>query len=166
MILGPDIPGLTFQEERFSDLRIEASLLFEEHWQEAGHRSDKPVDMDWAAYRAMEDSGILLTITARYQGRLVGYAVYVLWRHPHHRSVTVADCDCVFIESGRRQGRAAMRFMQHVENALRSRGIQEVHTPIRPVNRTSRGDRSLVPLMVRMGYRLQSLVYGKVLADG
>ena len=156
---------MTYQEERFSDLRIEAAELFEQHWREAGNRPE-PVDMDWGSYRAMEDAGVLLTVTARHYGRLVGYAAFVIWKHPHHRTITVADCDCVFLEGGRRQGLAGQFFIRHIEKVLRNRGVQEIHIPVRPINHTKRGDRSLMPLMVRLGYRLQSMVFGKVLSHG
>lgn len=136
--------GLTFQQERFSDLRLEACELFKE--------------TDWASYLAMEDAGTVLALTMRDYGKLVGYAVYIVGHD-------LAECDAVFVEPRRRMGHASLHFFRFAEATLLDRGVREIKTSIRPINRQKRGDHSLAPLFMRMGYRLQSLVYGKALAN-
>jgi GNAT superfamily N-acetyltransferase len=158
--------GVDFQEERFSDLRIEGARLFELHWQEAGHRMDEPVDMDWSSYRAMEDAQRLLTVTARTAGKLIGYAVYIIWRHPHHRGICTAQNDAWFIDPAYRRGPIGRRLVERAEALMAQRGVSEIMASIRPINRMARGERSLTPLMHSMGYRLISLGFSKVLGHG
>lgn len=158
-----DATSTVFAEEQLTDLRGEMSGMLARHWLEAGHRPDVPPDLNWENYRCMEAAGALFTLAARINGRLIGYAVYIIWNHPHHRTLLVADADMFFINETDRRGPVGRRLLETAERMLRERGVHEIRLGTRLWNRTSRGLRSLRPLMERMGYRQLSVVYTKEL---
>jgi GNAT superfamily N-acetyltransferase len=145
--------GVQFSEERFSDLRTEGAALFEAHWREAATDHAVPLDVNWDAYRAFEDVGGVVTITARRGGELVGYAVYIVAPHPRYRSLIVADSDVFFLRPADRRGRVGIELFRYAERVLLARGVRLLTMRIKLHVRPGRGRSTLEPLARRLGYR-------------
>lgn len=119
-------PVVTYQEERFTDLREEGAALFAQHWLEASADRSVPLDVDWQQYENMESIGAMLTVTARRGGELIGYAVYVVWPHLHYRGRLIADADSFFLDPADRRGFVGVLLFREAETMLRARGAHEV----------------------------------------
>ena len=77
---------ITVQVERWSDALPEMEAIFPEHWKElARFQDDIQLCCDKERYAAIEKIGALLLLTARADGRLVGYFVAFLFPHMHYK---------------------------------------------------------------------------------
>jgi N-acetylglutamate synthase-like GNAT family acetyltransferase len=76
----------TFQLESVDKWAAESGRLVYAHWQELGLDLDLVIDPDIAKMKAMEDIGMFKVLTAREDGRLVGYLLAVVSVHLHYRS--------------------------------------------------------------------------------
>lgn len=85
-----------------ADLFNELPGLLDLHWQEVAE--DKKImrlepDLDY--YLSNKD---ILLVTARVEGRIVGYCVFWLHTHPHYKSVLVAQSDIYYLSPEYRSG--------------------------------------------------------------
>lgn len=142
-----------FREERFSDLRDEGAALFAEHWRAANSDPDIGLDQDWERYRAMEDLGFLVTVTARADGLLVGYASYAVTTMLHARTVMVADQVHYWLAPEHRRGSAGTRLIRVAEEAVRRRGATMAYARTLPNATAGRWSKPLDGLFALLGYR-------------
>src|SRR6202007_1830083 len=101
---------------------------------------------------AIEAAGHEVCIAARWAGVLVGYAVYRWHEHLHYRGLRVAEADAFFLREQDRTGFVGIKLFQVAEEALRRRGIQEVHQRVKLHVRPGRGHSDLGPLFEYLGY--------------
>jgi len=149
---------LTFQQERFSDAIDEAQPLLVDHWHEIALDKDTvPLEPDWEKYRRLEQAGLLNVTTARDDGRLVGYACYIVAPSLHYRSLSVADSDVFFLSREHRRGAAGLGLLRAAEDHLVAAGVGRI------VNRV-KIHHDVGPLFVRLGFRPIEHVYSKRLA--
>jgi len=85
-------PGITYQIERFSEGLLEGRALADKHWQEFGNRQDiREFDLDYTKYLALDAAGRLLTCTARRDGDIVGYLVFLVMQDTHASGGKLAE---------------------------------------------------------------------------
>lgn len=101
--MGIAIGKILFAVEKFKDAIEEARPLLRLHWDEiAKNKGLLKLDPDTETYERMGEH--LLLVTARHDGRLVGYFLWFLLNHPHYRQVSVAEEDLHFLLPEYRQG--------------------------------------------------------------
>lgn len=131
---------IAIQVEPWSSMLPEARFLFPRHWKELAVFQDEiKIGLDEAKYAALEQAGILLVLTARDAGCLVGYYIWFLMPHPHYSaSGPMGMTDMYFVLPEYRRGVGAKLFIAS-EKALKERGVvkaitsckvQEDHTPL------------------------------------
>jgi GNAT superfamily N-acetyltransferase len=153
-----------FHETTFSSLRFEGSALFAQHWLEASADRSVPLDVDWDRYAWLEEQKHEVCIAARMDGILVGYAVYLWWNHLHYSGLKVAEADAFFLREEDRNGWVGIKLFRFAEEALRQRGIEEVHQRVKLHVRPGRGRSDLGPLFEYLGYRPVETTYRKRIA--
>lgn len=96
---------------------------FQAHFDEVGHFKDIPLDPDWEQYFGAQERDILRIYIARDQeGKLVGYSVYFIAFHPHHKGSKQARHDLFFIDKERRGFGAA--FARWCKDQLKAEGCK------------------------------------------
>jgi hypothetical protein len=143
--------SVTFHRETRAATIDEMRPLFTKHWEEIALNRDKVrLDIDENCYEQMENLGVLRVYTVRELGRLVGYAVYFVKRHPHYRGVLWAVSDIFWLERRLRTKRGIFarawrkmryflkphliratvgaRFFSFIEAQLRQESVQFMHT--------------------------------------
>lgn len=115
-----------------------------------------PFDFDWDTYYRLSEIGSLLVTTARYDGKLVGCAMYVLGNAPHHRTVKVAMCDGIAMDPAHRGKGLGKALYTYSEQALRSRGVERVTHNYRVCYGTK-------PMFEDLGFKVIEHVYMKEL---
>jgi Acetyltransferase (GNAT) family len=115
--------------EAWSDCVEEMETLFPLHWKELAVFQDKiPLKCDRERYAALEKANALLLITARVEGKLVGYFVGFLFPHPHYfGSGLWGMTDMYFVLPEHRRGTGLKLFIAF-EAALRERGVTQAVT--------------------------------------
>jgi hypothetical protein len=76
----------TFHLESVATWASEAKDLVYAHWQELGLDLDLSIDPDIEKMQAMENIGMFKVITAREDGKMVGYLLAIFSRHLHYKS--------------------------------------------------------------------------------
>jgi hypothetical protein len=98
-------PQVHFAVEHFADVWPEAEPLTRGHWEEiAKDKGLLTLNPDLDKYRSLDAGGHLLVLTARADGELIGYFVWIVIAHPHYKHVLVAEEDLHFLSPEYRSG--------------------------------------------------------------
>lgn len=127
---------ITCAAEPFSlALVAEVAPLLEQHYQEIAWCREKiPLDPDYARYAAGAASGAIRIFTARQDGELIGYAVYIVGPHLHYKQTMWAMNDVLFVAQGRRGYRAGSKLIRFAEAELALTGAQVAGLHIKDVH--------------------------------
>lgn len=149
--------ALTFQTERLSECLEEAKPLLARHWQEIALNKDIiPLAPDYQRYFSLERDQKLCVCTARDEGRIVGYAVYVYDRQLHY-PVLWAESDIFYVDPDLRRPRVAHRLIGFTEEELKHRGVRVMHSRAK-IEHPAAGR-----VLESMGHKPIETVYAKVL---
>lgn len=114
--------AVVFAEEKSETCLAEIAALAPAHDREA--RPDEPVvDLDMAFYSAFLRSGVLVMVTARDSGLLVGYVVAIVFPQIQYRGVLASQTDGVWLARSHRRPRVLARMIAALEGSLRARGV-------------------------------------------
>jgi GNAT superfamily N-acetyltransferase len=137
-------------------LGLEALPLLHAHWLEvANYRAAIPLDVDWEFYEKLESQGKLLCITARIDGELVGYSVFLVIRHPHYVSTVFAANDVIFVREDLRNSRLGLSLIRVSEREAKAAGARKITWHVK--------DNGVPELLGRLGYNLDERIMGKLL---
>jgi hypothetical protein len=126
---------MIFAVEKFSDIVQELKDLIFEHWREVTSEPEtRPLDVHWDQYFELEKQNMIFALTARADGRLVGYIIHLIYRPLHYRYMLMASDDAHFLKKEFRKGPAAMKMFKAAEKALKELGVNSVtyHSKTRP----------------------------------
>lgn len=144
---------MKFKSEKIADVLEEAKPLLLKHWEEIAHYKDIPFDPDYDQYIKLEELGTTRSFSARTEdGVLIGYAVFFVRPHIHYRSTLMAYQDIIFLDKAHRG--IGFFFIKFCDDSLRSEGIKVVLQHIKAKFNWG-------PMIERMGYELQDLIYTK-----
>jgi hypothetical protein len=147
---------VTFQAEHLRDVWEELLPLLATHYEEVAHYQDIPLSVERAAYEGMADLGILKVYTARAEGELIGYGVFIVKRSPHYNTSLQAVQDVVFVAPEYRHGAIGTNLLIFCDVELRKLGVQVVYHHVKVKPHLDFG-----PLLERNGYELIDKIYGK-----
>lgn len=144
---------ITVSEEKFSVVE-ENQHLIESHWGEVAiDGSGRKLDVDWEAFRRLDKSGSLVTIVARDNGEVAGYAVFATLPHLHARQTFVASNDALFLRKESRKGRAGALLIKESKRILAEKfGDVLVMWHVKPHVDFS-------PILLRDGYKMHETIY-------
>jgi hypothetical protein len=115
---------ITFQEESAVAIQDELNPLLKLHWKEIARNTDKiKLNVDWSAYKTVEDAGMLHTVTARADGVLIGYIVSMVAPNFHYCDWIMAHCDVLFMHPDYRGGSAFIKMLKFTEAALKKKDV-------------------------------------------
>lgn len=120
---------VTFREEKFLECFDEAAPLLRQHWEEIARNRDRvPLAPNVPGYIQAEERGQFCVVTARHEGRLVGYAADFVSPPPHYSETIFAESDIFWLAPAFRGRGVGVRLMLAREEALRARRAVIVHT--------------------------------------
>jgi GNAT superfamily N-acetyltransferase len=128
--------------------------IFEAHYKEVAHYQDIPLDINEAAYMHLEESGLLRCFTARYNGDLVGYCVFIVKRNPRYQTSLQANQDILYVDKSRRGALFGKRLLDYCHERLKAEGVQVVYQHTKAARTEGR-------FMELMGYELVDYIYAK-----
>jgi GNAT superfamily N-acetyltransferase len=101
----PEAPQVLFAVERLADVWPEAEPLTRPHWDEiAKNKGLLKLNPDLEKYERLDAGNHLLLVTARADGKLVGYCLWIIIAHPHYKHVHAAEEDLHFLLPEYRSG--------------------------------------------------------------
>lgn len=109
---------MTFQEESVAGCWNELyPLAYQHHQSSQNYKRHEPFRPLRERYERYNEAGIFRLLTARDQGRLVGYfGVYLM--ESMHSQLPIAREDTFYLEPAHRGGRNALRFLQWIEDFI------------------------------------------------
>lgn len=124
---------ITYQTEVISDeLIAELKPLLSAHYEEIAWRKDViKLDPDFDKYRKLELLGSLCIYTAREDGALIGYAIFILSLNLHYR-IKQASNDIFYVEPTKRGALVGKRLLrEYSESELAAQGVKVINLHIK-----------------------------------
>ncbi len=149
---------IVFQVENFADFVKDAKAIFPEHWKELALDQDRiKLSLDLTKYEKAEKDGILHIVTARENGKMVGYYTAGILPHLHYSNAgLMASTDMYFVLPEYRKGNTGARFMAAIEKSLRDKGIKKIYI-------SCKAHLDLSVLFEFMGYKFTDKMFTKLL---
>jgi len=124
---------ITFQKEQIQPFANEAIDLFEKHYAELAERTDViELDPDFEKYQKLMDLGMLEIHTARDDGKLVGYSLWMVMNHLHYKKSVTASSDILYIHSDYRKGMFGYKFVKWTTEEVKKRKPQRILFHMKP----------------------------------
>lgn len=148
---------ITYQTEKLFGLLDEIKPLLVAHYKEIARNQDKvKLNPDYDKYRALDKAGMVHSVTARDEGKLIGYYISIVAPHLHYRDCIMAMNDVLFISPEYRKGFIAFKLLKYGEKTLKDRGVGVIHMNMKLAN-------DFGILMERLGWIEIERIYEKVL---
>lgn len=149
--------SITYQVERWNSVVCEMAPFAPLHWEEiALDHNAVPLDMNWNKYREMDKSGMLHLVTARDDGKIIGYHVSMIGGHLHYKSTLHASVDLYFVKQEYRKGRIGIKLFKFTEESLKAIGVQKIVTGTKVHKDNSR-------LFEYLGYHNTEIIFTKLI---
>ncbi len=118
---------LTAQVEPLAERLDELKALFPAHWEELALDRDKvPLDPQYDEYLRRDALGMVLLVTLRRKGELVGYYVGFIAPGMHYQTCLTLTMDIYWTHPDIRGGTAGIRLFRAVEKEAKRRGVQRI----------------------------------------
>src|SRR4051812_22710595 len=90
---------MLLREEQVKAIYEELDVLVRDYYAHTLTEKDgPPIDFNWPIYCALQESEGLVLYTARDRSKLVGFVMYHVMPHLHHRSKLNAACDTLAVD--------------------------------------------------------------------
>jgi GNAT superfamily N-acetyltransferase len=120
---------ITAQVESFERCLPELIEIFPEHWRELALFQDRmPLEPQYAEYVRREREGLLVLITVRRAGKIVGYHTAHVAPGFHYGSTLTATMDMLYIREEARNIGLAIPLFRCMEKELTRRGCRVWYT--------------------------------------
>lgn len=148
---------MQIREECLTDIIDEFREIVKDHYHEIALYQDRvPLDPDYGRYIAMDEAGIVCCVTARDEGKLVGYAIFFVMPHIHYKSTVFAMNDILYLAPEYRGGSLGVDLLTISESILITLGanVVQLHMKVhKPWHK----------LAEACGYSMGEYTYSKVL---
>lgn len=127
-------PTITIQKEWFLNTMKELAPLFDDEWQEvsAGKETKQELNPAWEKFMQIESSGMLHLLTARVDGKLIGYLMTIIHPHLHFADVIYGFVDGFYVKPEYRDAGVVESLIGDNEDMLRSAGIGRIRMDAQP----------------------------------
>lgn len=148
--------SVTFSEEQVTTALVREFIpLLIEHWEEVGINKDKiKLNFNAAFYIDGSKNGMVHCVTARDEGKLVGYTVHLVDAPPHYRDNLFAQNDVVYVHPDYRGTYTAIKMCRFAERCLRDRGVDVITLHMKV-------DKPFEAIARRLGYKKTEYLYTK-----
>jgi hypothetical protein len=155
-------PEVVFAWERFHAIAREIAAPFAQHAAEVNvETAHIPIEPDWNRLLQLDLAGILHVLTARFEGRLVGYVVDFVLPSLQHASTLSAIVEGVWLDPVYRQGWTGYNLLKENDAGLRRLGARFARFEVTSHFAADRGTLGL--LLKRLGYKLVGHTYLRLL---
>lgn len=113
--------------EPFPPFLEEVKPLLPLHWDELALNKDKvPLAPQYDEYLLRDSKGMVLVVTLRETGKLVGYFVGFVAPGLHYETCLTLQMDIFFVHPDHRNGSGGVKLFKAVEREAKRRGVQRM----------------------------------------
>lgn len=148
---------LTFQIEDVDSFARDAAEIFPRHFRELALNQEAiAFGLDFEIYREVEKKNVLQILTARLDGKIIGYVLsLVVKHHPHNKDAgPYSTTDMFYVLPEHRNG-TGVRLLIENEKRLRELGVRRMAISTKLKN-------AHLDLFTQLGYQATDLVFNKV----
>jgi L-amino acid N-acyltransferase YncA len=150
---------ITVQVEPLMDVLDDLKVLFPAHYEELALDKDKvPLDPDYGIYKNLALQNMILCVTLRENGKIIGYFVGFIKPHLHYRTCLTLTMDIFYVRQDKRAGFNGVKLFRAVEAEARRIGVQRWFMG-------SKNHKASVALFKRIGAIPVEEYYSKWLGD-
>jgi GNAT superfamily N-acetyltransferase len=151
-------PRVEISEEQYTEALYEEALpLARLQWEEiANYRELIPLSPRKDVYLASAKAGHLLFLTARFDGVLIGYAIFFIVYTAHYGKSLFAVNDIIYVLPEYRKGSVGVRLVKESERETKKRGAMLIRFHCKLTN-------DFASLLDRLGYNTDEISKGKLL---
>jgi hypothetical protein len=154
---------ITFQLETWKQFFADAPKLWERLWGEFGEKfksepGQEKMEPDTDAYDRLDQFGRLLIVTARDDGKLIGYATSAIQQHPHFTSTKVGFGDTNYLDPAYRKGMTGVKLFRMTEKIMKELKVQRYFLPVPEVG-------GFEIIAKRLGFKPEHTIYSKWIGD-
>ena len=128
---GATREGLHFAIETYDEIIDDIRPMLPEHWAELAVHKDIPLEPEWEFYRRSDEIGALKIFTARRDGELIGYSIFVVRPRHAHYNIGWAMNDIVWLHPDHRNEGVGTKFVAFWDEKLRDLGATIVHVNVK-----------------------------------
>lgn len=143
----------------------ERGHLLQAHYEEIALDKSVPLDPVWAHYEAAEKLDALVSLGLFVDGKLVGYSISAVLRHPHYANLFVVQNDVLFVAKEHRGGTGKRLIADTIAfGRRRLRALAEacgVDAPKFKMLWHAKNGSDLQAVLERQGYIVQDILYSK-----
>lgn len=149
---------MEIEQEHVMEVYQEMDELLHDYFEKTIAKEGLPIlNMDWRAYIELQRREHLILTTARdTRGRLLGFVMYYIYPHLHHKGFICAACDILAVRVEHRGRGIAQTLMEASEPLLKEHKVRYITHQFRVCYDTA-------PLFPKMGYKLIEQGYLKEL---
>lgn len=111
---------------------------------------------DISTYEMLESKNALLSLGAFDGEEIVGYSVNIMAHNLHYSDLMMCQNDVLFVREDKRQGPTGLKLIYETERLAKDRGADLMLWHAKP-------DTNLNDILPRLAYRVQDVVYTRVL---
>jgi GNAT superfamily N-acetyltransferase len=149
--------NITYQVEKFNDIIAEFEEIWPIHWEEIALDKDViKLNMDVDKYSLLANQNILLVVTARDEGKLIGYYYGLVHAHLHYKDSLTLFTDIFYILKDYRKGRIGYNLFKFVEATAKELKVQKIYMGCKLHLDLSR-------MLERLGYHQIEKIFTKVI---
>lgn len=111
---------------------------------------------DISTYEMLESKKALLSLGAFSGDEIIGYSINILANNLHYADLMMCQNDVLYVREDKRQGPTGLRLIYETERLAKDRGADLMLWHAKP-------DTNLNELLPRLAYRVQDVVYTRVL---
>lgn len=134
--------------------------LLEEHWDEVAKNKQLMIlKPDIQLYQDLEDRGLMFTLVAKEDEKVIGYSINFVQYHLHYNDLLYCQNDVLFVKKEyRTTSSVGLKLMRETEKEAIRRGAKQMlwhakeHT-------------TLAAILPRMKYTVQDIVFSKQLKE-
>jgi len=147
---------ISYGKEKLTECLYEMKPMLEKHWKEVeAFQEDIKFKPDYEKYYALDYADILHIYTARDEDELIGYAIYMVVPHLHHRDKLYANNDMIFIQEPYRKSLVGRDLVVYAEKDLKENVEVDV------IMIAMKAHKPFQNLLEKQGYELLEYNYAK-----
>lgn len=156
-------PKLVYAWERFPDIARELVPLLHVHYQETGSfPKDIQLDLNFEQYMQMDAARILHIITARHDGKLVGYLFSTLGFHLNFVTTVFSTVHMYYLAPEHRRGWNGVRLFRHWIDAAKNSSVRVLQVA-ETVRVKGKHDKRVGVLLRYLGFKCTERSYSRLL---
>lgn len=134
--------------------------LIKLHWEELALNKDKvPLAVDYDKYNQLQKVGVIKTIGAYKENKLVGYSVLIVQPSLHYSTTIFAQVDVIYVHPDERNSNVGAKLLIATEKVAKEFGASVILHHAKPY----------VPMIIKplekLNYELYEHIYGKYIGE-